>query len=292
MTDSLKICLFGNQHTTTEMIKNLLKNKHGISYVVTLKKDESTISKISNIDTSLDDICKLYGINIYYAESYDLKSEKDKQFFKENNFDIGLSCTWQRIIPEDILNTFKIGVFGWHGSMFRFPDGRGRSPLNWSIRLGGKKIYHNLFKYDSGIDTGDIFETKLIRINKWDDIKSILPKVQSHMNKSSIKLLDSIYRGSLVLSQQKDASSIIFPKLSEKDGEVFSTMTYEQARNIVRSCTNPFPGAFISHLGMIIKIWKIKKSYFIRLKPGQVRIMSKYTYIGFINGTGKFKSTS
>ncbi len=288
MKDSLKICVFGNQTTTTELVKSLYKNKHGVSHLVTLKKDDSVISKISNIDLSLDKLCIDYGINIYYADTYSLNSERDKEFFSSEKFDVGISCSWQRLIPKDILDTFEFGVFGWHGSMFRFPDGRGRSPLNWSIRLGGKVIYHNLFKYDSGADTGMIFETKEVEIKKKDNILSLLNKIQRHMNDSVSRLLDSIYREDTVLIEQSGDPTIYFPKLTEQDGQLFpSRVTYNKANNIVRSCTHPFPGAFIVHKGKNIKIWKMKKSYFKKVSPGFVAISKRYIYIGFIDCTAK-----
>ena len=73
------------------------------------------------------------------------KSNKDKNFFRTKAFDIGLCTSWQRIIPKDVLSCFRFGVFGWHGSGFEFPNGRGRSPINWSIRLGLNSIFHNCF---------------------------------------------------------------------------------------------------------------------------------------------------
>lgn len=290
MNDSLEICIFGNQKTTTELIKNLLKNKHGISYVVTLKKNESTVSKISNIDLELDEFCKLNGINIYYADSYSLDSSRDIEFFLRNKFDIGMSCSWQRIIPKIVLDSFKFGVFGWHGSMFKFPNGRGRSPLNWSIRLGGTRIYHNLFKYDSGIDTGDIFETKEIKIDDSDNIRTLLPKIQDHMNSSSVRLLDSIYMHEFKLEPQVGNGHILFPKLTEESGKLLlNSMFYSEANNIVRSCTHPFPGAFILHNGNKIKIWEMKKSIIKKLNPGEVCIKKNTIYLGFVDGTGKAK---
>lgn len=290
MTDSLKICIFGNQTTTTNLIHNLYKNKNHIDYLVTLKKGPKEIESISNIDTSLDSLAEYYGFKIYYANSYSLQSDEDLEFFKNNRFDLGLSCTWQRLIPKNILDTFKLGVFGWHGSMFRFPNGRGRSPLNWSLRLGATSIYHNLFKYDSGADTGYIFETKQIDISKKDNIRSLLVKVQDHMNESSLNLVDSIYRESLTLTPQVGESFITFPKLSENDGELFlNFMTYKQASNIVKSCTYPFPGAFISHNGNKIKVWDIKKSYFKKISAGSVLLKGKYMYLGFIDNTAKVK---
>ena len=96
-------------------------------------------------------------VEVYTSHKYSLKSEEDFAFSK-NNFQIGFVVGWQRLIPENILDTF-IGVFGMHGSAMKLPKGRGRSPMNWSIIEGRKVFYTNLFKYNSGADDGDVLDT-------------------------------------------------------------------------------------------------------------------------------------
>ena len=76
--------------------------------------------------------------------------------------------------------------------MFRFPDGRGRSPINWSIRLGGEKIYHNLFQYNEKADAGSVFETECIPIKPSDLISDVIEKATVHISQSSIRLINSM----------------------------------------------------------------------------------------------------
>lgn len=288
MKDNVKICIFGTQKTTKDLIKYLIKNNHKIDYLITLRYNNK--NNISNIDNTLDNLCIKNNIKIYYVNDYSLRSSQDINFFLNNKFDLGISCSWQRIIDNEILDSFKYGVFGWHGSLYKFPNGRGRSPLNWSIRLGGKKVYHNLFRYNKYVDYGDIFETKIIKIQKYDNIKSLLKKVQAHMNKSSIRLLNSIYNNNLVLKKQYMSSSVVFPKLSEKDGELFpEKMFFNEAKNIVRSCSKPFPGAYINYKNKNIKIWNIKKTLIKKVGPGEVFVIKNKIYIGFIDKTAVCK---
>ena len=55
-------------------------------------------------------IAKNLGISFYFAETFSLKSQTDKNFFKKKSFDLGFCTSWQRIIPADILNLFTFGV--------------------------------------------------------------------------------------------------------------------------------------------------------------------------------------
>ena len=60
---------------------------------------------------------------------------------------------WQRLIPDNILSSTKIGIFGMHGSSEGLPKGRGRSPLNWSLILNYKYFSTSLIKYDNSINS-------------------------------------------------------------------------------------------------------------------------------------------
>ena len=147
---------------------------------------------------------------------------------------------------NNILNTFKYGVFGWHGSGFNLPNGKGRSPLNWSIRLGCKKVFHNCFKYSENPDEGDIFDIKKILIDDEDYIYDLQVKALEHIKESSVKLINSIINSDLTLKQQPKHPSIWLPKLSEESGLLtLDNMIMRDAINITRSCSHPFPGAFI-----------------------------------------------
>ena len=65
---------------------------------------------------------------------------------------------WQRLVPDKILKTLKYGGLGQHGSSEFLPKFRGRSPLNWSIIMGKRRLIWNLFVMTSGIDDGDIVD--------------------------------------------------------------------------------------------------------------------------------------
>lgn len=77
-----------------------------------------------------------------------------------------------------------------HGSYKGLPFGRGRSPLNWSLIQGNCFFYTSLIKYNSGIDDGDIVDTKKFEINSHDDIFSLHTKnqmIMSFLVKKNIK---------------------------------------------------------------------------------------------------------
>ena len=161
------------------------------------------------------------------------------------------------MIPDNVLQTFKFGIYGWHGSGFEFPNGRGRSPLNWSIRLGLKEIHHNCFKYADGADSGEVYETKVIPIEESDYIKDLQAKAVQHILESSKRLVSDITNGTLSLTSQPPHPFVTFPSLNEKSGEIYQgLMTCKQALQIIRSCSRPFPGAYVESNSTRYRLWE------------------------------------
>lgn len=286
----MKICVFGNKKSTLFLLTNLLKNNYTDLTLITLNQKSKKNIEISGLEKNLDLFCNNNKVNLYKSKSYSLKKIIDNNHFKKNRYDIGFSAGWQRIIPLEILNTFKYGVYGWHGSGFKLPNGRGRSPINWSIRLGQKKIYHNFFKYDEEADSGGIFETKIIYIKSSDYISDIQDKALEHIKDSSIRLIKKAKLNSIKLQKQANYPSIIFPALNELSGQLYPCdLNANEALNIIRSCSKPFPGAYIVLNKRKIKIWKAeKKSFKIKYRdkffPGKIILKKNKIYIHFKDG--------
>ena len=256
----MKVCVFGNKSLTSRLLEHITQNDFSIDTLVTLSNKNRF--KISGSDRDIEQIAKRHNIRVFHVSDYTLEKPEIKKFFEDECFSIGLCVGWQRLIPEYILTCFEYGIFGWHGSGFRFPNGRGRSPLNWTIRLGMKKVYHNFFKYSAGIDDGDVVETETFTIENEDYIKHVQTKALNHINDSACRLLAKIDNNEkIILIKQTKQPFIVFPKLTESSGHLHPNLIYaEEAVNIARSCSRPFPGAFIrlKHRNTLIRLWALE----------------------------------
>ena len=255
----MKLVLFGNKYTTKLLLQHLIRKDFKPHTLVTLDSNLLKKSNISGAENSLIDFAMENKIKVFKPKSYSLSDTEDINFLIKNNFDVGLCTGWQRLIPGKILESVNYGIFGWHGSGFEFPNGRGRSPINWSIRIGLKSIFHNCFQYNNGIDDGKIFDTKEIEIEDNEYIDKVIAKALNHIKESSVKLLEELSKNNLVLREQCNHTFLNFPKLSEKDGVLIQSMSSQYAFNVVRSCSRPFPGAFIfTPDNEKIRIWSMK----------------------------------
>ena len=272
-----KVVVFGTKQSTSYLIN---KFKDDIDLVVTVNDNKSynIAGKGDVIGTANDN-----NIECYSTDDYTLKS--CKEFFENNEFDIGISYGWQRLIPNSILAKFKHGIFGTHASPLGLPYGKGRSPLNWSIIRDFRQVYFNLFKYEVKADSGMIYSKTKFEINDWDTIESIKVK-DLIVTKSQVgKLIEDYNNNNIKLFSQKDnIEETFFPKRSPKDGKIDLSLGVRDTYNLIRGVTKPFPGAFLMCDDMKVTIWNAvpfdNQLDFSDYKVGEI--------IKFVEGTSKF----
>lgn len=254
----MKIAIFGNKTSTEELVHHLVRNHIEIDALIFFQAKSEEIKNISGFSSALKKTALSYRIPTIEVDDYALKRVELQKEIIGRNFDLGIVAGWQRLIPTVVLESFSIGVFGWHGSFLQFPNGRGRSPLNWSVRLGAHEIYHNLFKYASGADTGDVYETHRFDIEPCDYIADVQSKAIAHIKNSSIRLIkDCISSRQIKFYKQPGGVAVDLPKITPYDGRLEPDKhTARQALNIIRSASHPFPGAFLEHDGSKIVVWR------------------------------------
>lgn len=249
-----KICMIGCVESGYDTITYLLENNIQIDYFVTITKQQAQQSKVSGYkDFSI--LAKKYNIPIYYPNQYDLKTENDLNFFLNHKFDLVVQGGWQRLIPNNILETFKIGAIGVHGSSNFLPRGRGRSPLNWSLIEGKKRFIMHLFLMKAGADDGDIFDFEQFDINEFDTIKTLYYKNSIVTKKMLVRSIPKLLEGTVTLSKQ-EGEETYFPKRTSDDGLIqWSAWDVDKIYNFIRALTKPYPGAFSYINNEKISIW-------------------------------------
>jgi methionyl-tRNA formyltransferase len=184
------------------------------------------------------------GIPVYTAEAYTLKTAEDENAIGKLGIEMLLVMGWQRLIPEWFLKRLSIGAFGMHGSSRRLPYGRGRSPLNWSLIQNKTAFFTHLFRYDVGVDSGQIAGVQVFEISPFDDCYTLHLKNTLAMIQLVIRLMPQLLDGSAKLEEQPTEGATYYPKRSADDGEICWEDSAADIYNLVRGVTRPFPGAF------------------------------------------------
>jgi methionyl-tRNA formyltransferase len=245
-----KIVLCGVQQQGIDTIQYLWRFGIKVTHVVTTSIDMATDdSWVPYYDT-----CKRLGIHMYIADTYELTSPDDEAFFLENKFDVLIFGGWQRLISAKILESIKYPI-GQHGSPEFLPKGRGRSPLNWAIIHGNKRLVWNLFLLKPGVDDGDVIDHEIIEIRDSDDCNTLYYKVSvvvKNMLRRSIPKLIS----DRIDAFPQTGLATYFEKRTPADGRIHWSQSVYDVHNLIRGVTHPYPGAFTTHKDQKIMVWK------------------------------------
>jgi len=132
-------------------------------------------------------MCKI-TISILTSENqwfkkYALDLAKELQcelFFNHNNikdFDIVFIISYHQIIPKDILKNNKHNIMIHESAL---PKGKGWAPLFWQVLDGNKEIVFTMFEASDGVDDGDIYMQKTLKLSGYELNEELRSKQAQH----------------------------------------------------------------------------------------------------------------
>ncbi len=238
-----RIGIAGCKHTTLELIDALLRAGHKPDQLITISPEEGARAEVAGY-MDLREPMRQRQIPVYTAQSYSLKNEADRAAIGPLKLDLLLVMGWQRLIPEWFLQSLSIGAFGMHGSSKTLPYGRGRSPLNWSLIQNKTAFFTHLFKYDPGVDSGQVAGVQVFEITPFDTALTLHHKNTLSMIQLVVRLLPDLLNGKAKLEPQPSEGATYYPKRSPEDGAIDWQDSTGDIYNLIRAVTKPFAGAF------------------------------------------------
>jgi methionyl-tRNA formyltransferase len=237
-----RIAVFGCKHTTIFLIEALRQSSQ-LAAVITISPAAALKAKVADY-CDLTAMCAELNIPCYVANKYSLKDDQDLTQIASLKLDIAFVMGWQRMIPGDVLNTFAVGAFGMHGSTDDLPIGRGRSPMNWSLIERRTHFHTNLFRYDAGVDAGDILDSFVFSIQPSDTAETMHYKNVLAMKCLVLRNLEHLSSGNIRLHPQKASTPTFYPKRNPEDSIIDWRQDVFQIEAHIRAVTKPFNGAF------------------------------------------------
>lgn len=246
------IVVFGCKSTTKFICEYLISQK-SLTYIISIEENLATSNNVADY-YNLEDFAHQNNVQIYFAETYDLKNIKDLQFCKDLKIDLAFVIGWQRLLPPSILSKISVGAFGMHGSSLNLPLGRGRSPMNWALIEGRKVFYTNLFKYDEGVDSGEILDTYKFSITENDTAETMHFKNMLAMVYLIKKNQEQLINNNFILKSQLNITPTYYPKRNPEDSLINWNDDIYNIERFIRAVSPPFNGAFTFFKGMKITI--------------------------------------
>ncbi len=247
------IAVFGCKATTFFLLENLAI-PYPIRHLITISPEAGEKHAVADY-YDLKTFANSRGINRYTAKYYSLKSKTDIEQISQLKIDIAFVIGWQRLIPAEVLSGLTIGAFGMHGSSMNLPLGRGRSPMNWSLIEGRKAFYTNLFRYDPGVDSGDVVDTFKFQITPRDTAETMHFKNTLSMKFLIERNIEKLVHNNFSATPQNDQiPPTYYPKRTPEDSLIDWSLDVNSLERFIRAVTRPFNGAFsfIEHQKVIL----------------------------------------
>ena len=248
--------VIGCRENTCEFIDSLLRHDCPVNGVVTISRAVADRNHVP----SWGDLKQEFGktIPVYVSESYQLDRPEDEAWLRKCRGDAGFCIGWQRLLPQWFLDGCRNGVFGMHACANRLPNGRGRSPINWSVIEGATSLHAHIFRYNDQPDAGDLLSAPLMPVEPHDDIQTLQQKARVIFNREVIARWSELVGGNVRLLPLNSSGEPerFYPKRTAEDGLIDWNWPVDQIVNWVRAQTRPYPGAFTVFDSQRCSIWR------------------------------------
>lgn len=237
-----------------------------LDLLITLK-DEKARSKSGRI--YLDEVASVHNVPLLKIDN--INDPIVIETLIEKKIDWLFIIGWSQIARAELLQTPTLGCIGMHPSLL--PIGRGRAAIPWAILKGLDQTGVTMFKLDEGVDTGEIIGQGIIPLTS----QTTATELYDQVNEMHITLIsqywESIVKDTISLTPQDESKATIWEGRKPEDGEIFSTMTMDEADKLVRAVTHPYPGAFYRmENGETVRIWSAR----FAVQGGEVKLINGY----------------
>lgn len=167
-----------------------------------------------------------------------------------------------RMLPEVVWNMPPMGTINVHGSLL--PQYRGAAPINWAIINGEEETGVTTFKLKHEIDTGDVLLQERLPIGENETAGELHDRMKELGARILVETVNGLAEGSLVEHPQISLlESVAFevkhaPKIFTDTCKIDWTKSVAEIHNLIRGLS-PYPGAFTSLNGKVLKIYRSQK---------------------------------
>ncbi|HEX6334583.1 MAG TPA: methionyl-tRNA formyltransferase [Flavisolibacter sp.] len=174
-----------------------------------------------------------------------------------------------RMLPELVWNMPPMGTINVHASLL--PDYRGAAPINWAIINDEKETGVTTFKLQHAIDTGNILLQRKVIIGPDETAGELHDKLMEAGASLLLQTIQGLAENTISevpqeahrkATEQKHA-----PKIFTETCVINWNRTASDVHNLVRGLS-PFPGAFTTLDGKMLKIFRSEKDYDGTATPG------------------------
>ena len=140
------------------------------------------------------------GIKVLQPE----KLTESVEEIKALGADLMVTCAYGKILKQELLDIFPMGVWNIHASLL--PAYRGAAPIPRVIMDGLEETGVTIMKTELGLDTGDMLLSDSLKIEKTDTCTTLSEKLSELASGLIIEALEKIENGNFMLTKQGEGT--------------------------------------------------------------------------------------
>lgn len=171
--------------------------------------------------------------------------------------DLVLVVCWYWIISGETLAIPRLGFAGVHASLL--PKYRGGSPLVWAIINGEREAGVSLFRFEHGMDDGDLWAQRRFEIAPDAYVSDVIATVDRHMLDMLTEMYPRMLDGSATPRPQVGEPTFVRSR-KPSDGLIDWSLPAQKVFDFIRAQSHPYPGAFTFFGDRKVHIWRARIS--------------------------------
>lgn len=225
----MKIIFAGTPDFSVPILEALHSHGYDIELVITQEDRPKGRGKKIQYPPVKEKALEL-GLEVYQPKNVNTEESLNK--IKEIKAEVIVVVAYGQIFKEDLLSIPEHGCINIHASLL--PKYRGAAPINWVVINGEDKTGVTIMQMELGLDSGDMYYKKEIKISDDDTNISIHDKLSILGSEAIVESLDKIVSGELKGEPQNHDESSYAPMLSRDTGKIDWNKTNIEIYNLVR----------------------------------------------------------
>ncbi|MDP3901560.1 MAG: methionyl-tRNA formyltransferase [bacterium] len=212
-------------------------------------------------------IAERNNIPVWQPKTLDVDSFR-LEVKKFGDFDFAILAAYAKILPQEIIDSFKMGIIVVHPSLL--PKYRGATPIQTALLNGETKTGTALILMDAQVDHGPVLAKSPLTIADDDNYETLSKKLADLSANLLIENLPKFISNSLTPQPQNETEATYTKKFITEDGllDLENGPLEKTIRKI--KALNPNPGTYVIKNGVRIKILDLKTIQYESKKPRRV----------------------
>lgn len=248
-----KVVFMGTPDFSVPVLERIIQDGYEVLAVVT-QPDRPVGRKRILTPTPVKVEAEKHQIPVYQPEK--LRGSDELNTIINLKPDIVITAAYGQILPKDLLDAPKLGCINVHASLL--PELRGGAPIHYAIMQGKKKTGITIMYMAEKLDAGDIISQVEVPITDEDNVGTLHIKLSQAGAKLLSDTLPKLINHELTSIPQNHELATFASNIKREQEKIDWSKTGEDIYNHIRGL-NPWPVAYTTLNGNVIKIWESKK---------------------------------